>query len=287
MCCPINQSQGHFLVKSTEISHGQILVKGKVELSPKNTIDKVLHCLKQLEIAEKIAEIVDETFHFFGSFIKPYASVEIYDYLKGLHDGAHHLEHGLHAFCFIGDVVRIIKGNYVEKNHGHIDYVRTASRVMHTVSNFFATSRFLSELKVISLGRFNAYLKYTNLISAIGFTLWTASLLWKRFVSRQHDHNFSSNLAIHGAGGLFEGLNFVKQLDMPNETYRYVSKTAAFFGIIHAWTLVSRLAPSSISIEPFRVSKNLPVKAIKHDHETPHEDHNNKHKHTHACNHAH
>lgn len=246
MCCPLDQMQGKFISVDILKDENNITLSGKVDFTPQNFGGRCIRIFQRLELAEKIAEVVDEGYHLFGSFIKLYASTDVLDYIKGLHHAAHHIEHGLHAFCFIGDVVRVFSGKFIERDHDQVDYVRTAARVAHTISHFLATANFLSDLKVCKLGRLEPYVKYGNLISSVAYGIWTLTILWKHFRSSTSDKQISSDLSIHGGGCLFEALNYVKTLD--GFASSNLSKAAAIAGIIHAWSVAARLMPDESEI---------------------------------------
>lgn len=311
MCCPLNQAQGRFIIDSdfTQDKGTYLLVKGKVNTAPQTWGHLATSYLQKLEIAEKIAEIADEGFHLLGSLIKPFVNLEVYTYLKDLHDGAHHLEKGLHAFCFIGDLIRIYTGKFIERDHGdhgHVNYMTTAARLAHTVSHFFASMQFLTDLKLVTIQKLEPYLKYYHLISAIGFAISTVELLHYHLITAptnaatlksitgtlppfegcRHDKDKNaqkySDIIIHGSGALFEGFNHGYVAEHPWFKNSYAYKIGAIFGIVHAFHVASRLMPSSIPVKPFKVIKPREAVAVAHHHT----EHHHTHNHTHHAEHA-
>lgn len=241
MCCPLDHYQGRFSLTEGNCNVNSVKIKGEIHFSPQNFSGRCIQLFQRIELAEKIAEIVDESFHLFSSLLKIYTSSKVFEYLKEMHHAAHHLEHGLHSICFIGDVVRILSGRFIERNsHGKVEYLKTIARVLHTFSHFLATASFLADLKFCSLGALEPAIKFQKLISSVAYGIWTGTLIGNYFFSKHVNKQFFSDMAVHGGGCLFEGLNFVKELNLSSLN---LSKGAAVAGLVHAWSVANRLVP--------------------------------------------
>ncbi|MBA3722874.1 MAG: hypothetical protein H0W88_10810 [Parachlamydiaceae bacterium] len=268
MCCPLDKTPIRFEASSYSNiaekhtgctgnhSHDheeKIVIEGTLIYAPQNLSDRITRMFQRMELLEKIAEIVDETFHLLSKVLKAYTSIPVFEFLQNLHEGAHHIEHTLHSFCFIGDIARIFTGKFVEyqnkeatEDQRKVDYIRTAARVLHTASHFFSSAEFLIDLKICKLSAVEPLIKYKGLLSASGYALWTGSVLWRYFKPLnflQDRKNIVSDLMIHVGGGLFEGLSVAKKWKPLANVSTYIAKTAATAGIIHAYSVVNRLTP--------------------------------------------
>lgn len=249
MCCIEHRHTTFHLneVKPTE-NEDEVRIKGKI-VHVKTWNEYFVLTLQRIELLEKIAEVVDETFHLLRNIFKAYTSFEIFQFLQDLHESAHQIEHTLHAFCVLNNFNQIYKNKYVVYLNHRIDYLATASKVFHTVSNFFATIELFNELKLISVGSFTSVLKIRNLLSSIGFFTKMIALIWN-----QKEEYFISDVIINGAGALWEGLNSIKKLKILSEYNPYITKIAAFAGIIHAFTTTWRLMPEYEQTIEFKVN---------------------------------
>ncbi len=255
MCCFLDQVNGRFVPQAIAFKEfgeeKKYYIKGVIDHTPTTLTRRVSRFFQRLELLEKIAEIVDESFHLLGSVFHSYTSLTVYQTLHNLHHNAHDIEHFLHSFCFLGDLFRVTSallgyGNFFEykdSEHKQLDYLRSAARVCHTVSHFFATASFISEIKLIRFGLLEQRVfKYAALVSSLGYALWTASLLWNRHQG-QLNKQFKSDLTIHFCGFIFEALPLTKTLKAFISHSFLINKITALAGIIHAWSMVKRLMP--------------------------------------------
>lgn len=229
MCCTLEHPHGTYISKNPH--------KGYLDFTPKTYGAWFTRLFQRLELTEKIAELADESFHLFGTALKVYTNQEIYKFFHDMHHGAHQIETGLHAICFLGDVNRMCSGQFFEykgKGKEHIHYLKTAARIIHTISHFFASAHLLHKLKIIQIDRLVPLIQYQSALSALGFGLWAISLLWDRFIPGKKNKHFKTDLGIHLAGSVFELLNHLE-----NETY----KISAIAGMIHASCAIQRLMP--------------------------------------------
>lgn len=220
-------------------------VKGVVDRTPSDRITRFSRVLQWMDLIEKIAEIADESFHLFKKVLENHASVEIYNKLRNLHHAAHEIEHMLHAFCFLGDITRILSGKFLEyrdREHTNVDYLRTAARICHAVAHFCASLQFLSDLNLFKSSRFDQAMKFVPLISATGYALWTATLLWRRYQGEENKH-FKSDIGIYLGGFLFEAIPLTKEIAALASYTAGINKLSAIAGIIHAGSLAARLMP--------------------------------------------
>jgi hypothetical protein len=252
MCCPLDQINGRFIVQAIAWEEDQkskediLHLKGVYDSTPATFSDRISRYFQRLELAEKIAEIVDETFHLFQPIFQRYTNAQVYQTLRELHHGSHDIEHLLHSFCFLGDLNRMLSGHFFEyqdPDRTQLDYLRSISRVCHAVAHLFATAQFLNELKLCSLGKVENVVKYAPLFSLVGYGLWTISLVWQHHQGVVNDQ-FASDLSIQLGGFLFEACSITKEMESTASYASLLGKAGSIAGIIHAWFVVQRLMPN-------------------------------------------
>lgn len=279
MCCPLEQTQGVFIPQAIapeqrgerKIYH----IKGIIERTPRSLTERVLRIFQYLELIEKIAEVVDESFHLVGSFVQRYSTVLIYQATRQLHHAAHDIEHCLHATCFLGDLLRLMTGKYFEsddKEKKVFTYLRNAGRVSHTVAHFLATVDFLADLQLYPFGRLEKWFKYAPVLSAAGYLCWTVALVWKR-----KQENLKSDLGIHLGGFLFESISLTKTIKSLAPYAYIINKIAAIAGVVQAACVAERLMTPDR--EEIRGQFEMPA-LEEHDHA------GHEHKHPHHGEHA-
>lgn len=271
MCCPLDQINGKLIIQSAALekngkSKQKILcLKGIYDRTPKTLADRVSRFFLHIELLEKIAEITDEFFHLFGFIFQRYTPLLVYQSVRQLHHASHDIEHFLHTFCFAGDITSLLNRKfckYHDPESTKIDYLRTLSRVCHTIAHFFASVKFLHELKLCSLDKFEKYFKYGAVFSAIGYSLWTISLIWQRHRGVANDH-FSSEMGIHLGGCLFESIHLSQRISSLAPYASLLNKGAALAGITHAWFVVQHLMPKEQ--EEFAVHYVMPKQEVLDD----------------------
>lgn len=267
MCCSLDQAAGNFILADIPLSGSdpqKIHVKGIYDHAPKSYGEYFTRAFQRIELFEKIAEIVDESFHLLNSWkpilqqpiILSCTNPMVYQTLHELHHSAHCIEHVLHSFCFLGDVVRISRGIFFQDQQGnHLNLLRSASRICHATAHCFATIDFLNHLKLTSFNQFGNVFKYTHLISTAGFALWTISLLWE-YHQGQVDDQFNDDMHIHLGGCLFEASHFLEEMEISSPTLGLiVGKVGALAGIIHAYSIIKRLSPKDSEEIEFDIPK--------------------------------
>lgn len=300
MCCSLDQTKGRLDIHDIDFEGREqyagtpLYLKGFYDHTPKTLSDRVTRFFQRLELVEKIAEVADECFHLFNSVFQRYTNLMVYQTLNNLHHATHEVEHFLHAFCFLGDVVRLVSGKFAEYQDGEIDYLRTLSRVCHTTAHFFATAQFLHEHKLCYAGEFEKAFKYASLVSAAGYALWTISLIWRWHQRGIHNESKDdeikeegnkgnddsiSDIGIYLGGFLFETINFTRALDSFVSYNSLLKKSGAVAGIIHAWFSVQRLMPKDK--EEVSITYILPAKEGKISHHHAHHHHHDHDHHHH------
>lgn len=259
MCCSLDQASGKFILTQISLKDDdaqKIHVKGLYDHAPKSVAERFTRFFQRLESFEKIAEIADESFHLLKPIFQRCTNVITYQTLHDLHHSAHCIEHVLHSFCFLGDIVRISSGKFFQDQEGsQLSYLRCASRVCHATAHCFATLDFLDHLKLVSLSQFEKSFKYAHLISTLGFSLWTVSLLWQRYQGKDNDQ-FDDDMNIHLGGCLFEASHFLEEIEVLSPNIGFiVGKVGALAGIIHAWSVIQRLSPKDSEIIEFDIPK--------------------------------
>lgn len=244
MCCSLDLAVGKFILKeiSLEDDASKVHVKGIYDHAPKTLTERFTRYFQRIEALEKIAEIVDESFHLFQPIFQRHTNPMVYQTLHDLHHSAHCIEHILHSFCFLGDLVKISSGKFFKDQEGNsLSYLRCASRICHVTAHCFATVEFLNHLKLTSLNQFEKNFKYKHLMSTVGFALWTVSLFWQRYQGEVNDQ-FDDDMNIHLGGCLFEASHFLDEMEILSPTLGFiVGKVGALAGVIHAWSVVQRL----------------------------------------------
>lgn len=244
MCCI---SDGHHhgvfrLSSATPLRNNNVKITGYLDRRPKNFSERCAQFFQRVELAEKIGEVADEVFHLFRTLLKAYASKEIYEFFLNIHHGAHHLESCLHAVCFFGDANRLISWLLIDKRgnqEAKDPYLKTAARVIHTISHFFAMIDFLNELKIFQPACLVPLVKYKQILSAVGYGLWAISVIYERCVLKKTNHHFKSDLAIHVGGAIFE---ILKSREGKSQA-SFLTTLTSLAGIIHAGNVALRLMP--------------------------------------------
>lgn len=283
MCCPFDKIPVNFTPTGLAIEGGKgekvCYVKGVIDRSPKTLGDRFVRFFQSLEWIEKIAEIADESFHLLGTFFQQYAPQQVYHSLQNLHHNAHDIEHLLHAACFFGDLSRLLTGKFLEYSDAErkqIHYLRSTARVCHAVSHFFATTAFLTEQRLISLGKLENFAALRSLFSILGYGIMAISLIWDRCKREVKGDAFGSDLVIHVSGLLFESVPYLKKLKPLASLSSVIGKAGALAGIVHAWLVAQRLGSKDREevIGSFILpTKNLQDSYQKCDHEHGHNDH--------------
>lgn len=251
MCCPLDQIRGNLVIQNVTLQDsctGQekiLQVKGFVDHTPPALADRIFRYFQRLELVEKIAEIADESFHLFGSALQRVSSVAAYQAFRNLHNGAHDIEHLLHAVCFLGDISRLLTGRFLEYRDAErtkLDFLRSIARVSHAAAHFLASLQFLVDHSLIGANRFQRILPYMPLFSAAGYGIWTATLIWRRHQGEVNER-FASDLGIQLGGFLFAAVPLAKHASSLEPYTFVINKISAFAGIVHAWCVVDRLIP--------------------------------------------
>lgn len=289
MCCPLDQLNGNFIVQAVAFEKSEddqcdtMHLKGIYDRTPHSLTERISRYFQRLELLEKIAEIADETFHLFNNIFQRYTNLMVYQTLRNLHHGAHDIEHVLHSFCFLGDLVRLASGNFFKDQQGEqLDKLRSLSRICHAVAHCFATAGFLTELKVLPSNQYEKIFKYAPFLSTLGYALWTVCLIWERHQGIVNDQ-FEEDMCIHLGGCIFEAVHVAEEIDhLSPSIENAMGKIGSLAGIIHAWCVVQRLMPKDQ--EHIDAKFNLPE---EDDHEeedqSPH-CHHHHHHHSHAYN---
>ncbi len=280
MCCPVDHIGGKLIIQEVIVEKDKegkriCYVHGVYNRKPANLADRAFRFFQRLELIEKIAEIADEVFHLFGSLLQRTTSVLVYQSLCNLHHAAHDIEHHLHSFCFLGDLVCFITGRFFKDGAGTpLDGLRSCSRVSHAVGHFFSTAILLSEHQLYSFGRLEKVFKYASAFNALGYGMWTISLIWHRYQGKANAQ-FHSDLGIHLAGGLFEAIPFTKTVSSLAPYASLINKATAIAGMIHAWCTVQRLMPKDkeIVFVSFVLPKEEDLKKMDSSHHCAHSHH--------------
>ncbi len=284
MCCPLDNVNGRLIIQAVALErkkHNNIYyVRGIYNRTPETLADRAHRFFQRLELIEKIAEIADELFHLFGPSLQRCTTVLVYQKLRNLHHAAHDIEHVLHTCCFLGDLTRLATGKFFEyedEERTKLDYVRSAARVFHATSHLLATASLLCELKLYQAIYLEKLFKYTSAFSALGYGIWTISLVWRQYQNNSNDY-FASDLGIHLAGCVFEAIPLAKTTAILAPYAYIINKIAAVAGIIHASCVVSRLMPKDKEkVEGhFVMSKNVVFAHSPHGH---HHHQGNSHHH--------
>jgi hypothetical protein len=289
MCCPLDQLSGKLIIQAVAFEkknddHDDIMhLKGFYDRTPNSLTERILRYFQRIELLEKIMEIGDESFHLLNTVFQRYTNLMVYQTLRNLHHGAHDIEHVLHSFCFLGDVARLFSGKFFQDQQGkRLDYLRCLSRICHAVAHCFATAQFLSELKLLPLNQFEKTLKSANLLSALGYAMWTASLVWERYQGKANEQ-FAEDMGIHLGGCVFEAVHVIEEIEGLSPSLDYtLSKVGSLAGIIHAWCVVHRLMPQDQ--EEIEVEFTLPEEQDHPEEDSSPHCHHHHHHHMHEHN---
>lgn len=238
MCCPLDHVRTNFVPTGLAIEKKEeakiCTIKGYIDRSPKTMGEQLIRSFQSLEWIEKIAEIVDESFHLLGSLLQTYTSPVIFENAQALHHHAHEIEHFLHATCFLGDLTRLFTGNFLEYNDHEktqVNFLRSIARVFHAVGHLFATISYLAEKKIIHLRPVETFLKVGTVLTSLGYLTNVISLTSDLILDKvSAEDQFNSNMIIQTTG-------FISEINPE-------SKIGSLTKIIHAWCVAKRLAPA-------------------------------------------
>lgn len=269
MCCPLESTPGNIRIENATLDmcerkhvHCTIVY----ETAPKSLSERVQRWSQRLELLEKIAETCDECFHLFSTPIQRLTNLQTFDFIEGIHHASHTLEHVFHACCILGDINRIISGTFLEYRdvqQRKLDYLRSASRVCHAIAHLFATGALLTELRICSFGKFGKLFAYAQVLSALGYALWTICIVWERHQGVASNH-FASDMGIYFGGTLFEGLGAFQSVSVISTGAKAVGVVRSLAGIIHAFLIAQRLLPRDK--ETFQVSFEVEEGSEGHHH---------------------
>lgn len=266
MCCPLDQVQGKLDI-TVSVKNNTYHAKGVYDCGPKTLTDRIFRTFQRMELIEKMAEIVDESFHLLGSTFQRYANTNLYEIFRDMHHASHNIEHLLHATCFLSDLFRMVTGRFLEYGDHEkkkIDYLRTASRVFQATGHFLATIDYLTERQLVKPNRLTPLTAYLSLFSATGYSLWLISLIWRRHQGKANDR-FSSDVAIHLGGFLFEALPLTKKMASFASFGSVINKMTAVAGIVQAGCVVDRLMPQDrVVVKAHGTLSDQPLKEHSH-----------------------
>ncbi|CAF24526.1 hypothetical protein [Candidatus Protochlamydia amoebophila] len=244
-------------IKIKKFQAGTQEARVSLYLKPKEPSRRLLYAFQNIASAEKIAIIVNETFHLFNRLLKLYATIETYDFFKSLHDGAHVLHEGLHGVSVLSDLLKIANGTFIvlTKQRGNhppfMDIAKTAARVSHFIAHGLFTTSLLGRLKLLSLDKWDQRLAlFSSTLTLLGYTIHTTSLIWKHFYSsQQHEHYFQSDLIIQSSGLLIESVFMLSELNMiPTKLEFSFLKIRSIVMLIQSLSVLNRLHPEKQKI---------------------------------------
>lgn len=207
-----------------------------------------------------------------GPLLKGFTNKETTGYLKQLHQSAHAFRPFSETMCLLGDMVDITTGHYFQYLSGtgkfrqglgrnsqdyHLDYLRTAGKMSHTVSHFLSTlSFFKNDLKIFRFSYLKAALPYSTLISAVAYAFYSASLLVNHCSRPASIKDFSLQAGMFGTGFIAEVLELSSDWNLIGEEYESpLGKVAALASIISS--LCSNILLSSHIHEKRKKSVSL------------------------------
>ena len=273
MCCSsLDSVIGRFFPEKITLEKSEegdvIHVKGMYDRAPSSGYGRFSRYLQRLELCEKIAEIVDESFHLMQPLLQQYTNAMVYQTLRNLHHGAHTFEHVLHPFCVLGDGLRLLSGTFFTDQEGkRLNQLCMLSRICHAVAHCFATADFLHKLQLCSLERYEKIFKYAAFLSTLGHALWAISLIWQRYQGEENEW-FTEEMGIHLGGCLFEAVHVVEGMGSLSPAFdSIVGKIGSLAGVIHAWCVVQLLMPKDRESIEFELTLPEKEKEIDNDSE--------------------
>jgi hypothetical protein len=163
--------------------------------------------------------------------------------LSHWHQPAHEIEHTLHAFCFLNDIVRfgVFLSTLSHQSLKKLDFLKTTSTLCHSASHFLATAKFLSKIDLLPTGVLKGAFKYTPWLSAGGYAAYAIYLLNTHRKKSFHGH-FKQEMAIQLSGIAFEVL--------PGGAVAVpiIKKIKLIAGMIHAMSVIYFLSPKDVEI---------------------------------------
>ncbi|MBX9703944.1 MAG: hypothetical protein K2X39_07295, partial [Silvanigrellaceae bacterium] len=132
---------------------------------------------------------------------------------------------------------------YDDLDQTQINYIRTLARIAHLASHALSTAIYLSEKGIYHIARLEKWFKYAPVFSAMGFALWTTSLVWQSYSRRRDNPHMLSDLGIHAGGLVFQAFPILDTFKFATQHLELIKKISSVAGIIHAWSFIQRLNP--------------------------------------------
>lgn len=181
-----------------------------------NKPDFLSQTLRSSIIIEQSSCVFSACFHLSEKVMAYHLNQNTFEFFHKIHDGSHGVEKILEATSFIKDMIDIYRNDFIkiEEKSKKIDYLRTGVRVAHLVSHILIPIAFLSDLKILTV---NSEVKRIfklgiPIFHLVGFSAYTASLLWKKYMNDIQEKHFYSDLAIQMGSIVFYAVPLTKEI---------------------------------------------------------------------------
>lgn len=211
-----------------------------VRIEPANLAEWIIQKVQWIELAEKVAEFIDEWFHLFQKVLVSVTSPAIYAALNAMHHGAHHFEQFLHCFCLIGDIVLMVREG--SKYLREPNFIGVAAKISRLISHIFAPVILFSELKIVDLGAFGAPFRAIAAgFSAAHYGLAAIGIVWNHF---KHNKKMGIvDIAAPLCGFAYHTFTVI-QCAIPQSAI-YLAIVKAIAGVAHAALAIYQLLPAN------------------------------------------
>ncbi len=228
MSCCLNTSYQSLSLIELSNSNGKNIYR--LDYYNKTYIESISGMLSKIKITEKISEIVDLGTHLFYPILTNYLNMKTLNVVDKIHSGAHQLEHLLHSFCFLNDLVAIANKEYLVYSHGQIDLLQTTGKVIHSVSHCFSSVHYLYDLEIIKSSIITKIARYHLYLSAVGFALVSVGLI----LNIGHTHKVPGQPDNSKSNLMFNISGFVNDLLQSTPTFKGSRNLSDLVGLLHA-----------------------------------------------------
>lgn len=139
--------------------------------------------LPRLHFIDQSAQLVGRGYHLLTPLLHTYCSPQLIREISDLHEAAHTVEHVLHPFYLIGDVIQLNnilfdstkRASFFQKKNG----LKIAATILHTTSHLIVTLEFCKKMRFFSTPGILKISPFTSTIHALALSLLIVDQLLK------------------------------------------------------------------------------------------------------------
>lgn len=229
------------------IEHPSVRRSGDIlYVSPNGIGERATQVCQRIEILELVMELIDQIAHIIFEPMRTLASHRVFEYFDTVHHGAHSLEHLLHSFCVVGDIVMIVRGRFFQ----NASLLKIAARLNHLFSHALHSLLFIFQFKENELGPATWVVRILAYgIDTIGYILTTIDLIWQKSMHAKSKVT-SNQFAVAISGSIANGISTIEVIILHDNVIVHLVK--AIMECIKAVFLLYQLMPS----DHYHIPKN-------------------------------